>query len=197
MVRIIVSGLALFGAAAVAIGLDSLLGLGLGFAILGIAIGGVLGLVPGGGAIGRMLAYVLGVVIVLAAYLGRVLVGNSSDLGLLVGSAVIILTITLVAAVSNNRLPLWAGLLGAVTVIGAYETAFEIAPQNILSELLPEVSTALVPVALAFLATVWFSMSGSEESQPQSEAAREPEPQPQPADGEGWKPWQEQKEASA
>jgi hypothetical protein len=195
MVRIFISGLALFGAAAVAITLDSLLGLGLGFVVLGIAIGGVLGLVQDGNAIGRMLAYVIGVVIVLAAYLGRVLVGNSSDLGLLVGSAVIIFAITLMAGVTKNWLPLWAGLLGAVTVIGAYETAFEIAPQNILSELLPEVSTALVPVALAFLATVWFSVSGSAESQPQSE--RPPQPEPQPEVGESWTPWQEQKETSS
>ena len=47
MGRIAVSGLALFGAAAVAILLDSLLGLGLGFVLLGIAIGGVLGLFLG------------------------------------------------------------------------------------------------------------------------------------------------------
>lgn len=197
MVRIFISGLALFGAATVAIALDSLLGLGLGFAILGIAIGGVLGLVQDGAAIGRMLAYIIGVVIVVAAYLGRVLVGNSSDLGLLAGSALIIFAITLMAGVTNNRLPLWAGLLGAVTVIGAYETAFEIAPQNILSELLPQVSRALVPVALAFLATVWFSVSGSAESQPQSERPAEPEPEPQPDQGESWTPWQEQKETSS
>jgi hypothetical protein len=197
MVRIFISGLALFVAAAVAIALDALLGLGLGFAILGIAIGGILGLVSDGSPIGRMLAYIIGVVIVIAAYLGRVLVGNSSELGLLVGSAVIIFAITLMAGLSNNWLPLWAGLLGAVTVIGAYETAFEIAPQNILSELLPQVSTALVPVALAFLATVWFSVSGSAESQPQSEQPREPEPEPEPGDGESWTPWQEQREVSS
>ncbi len=167
--------------------LDSLLGLGLGFALLGIAIGGVLGLVNDGPVLGRLLGYVIGVAVVLVAYLGRVLVGNSSDLGLLAGSALIIGLLTLMATVSKNRLPLWAGLLGAVTVIGAYEAAFEGAPQNILSELLPEVSTALVPVALAFLATVWFSVDGGDEGPPP----------PQQEEPESWTPWLDQSEVSS
>ena len=187
MGRILFSGLALFGASAVAILLDSLLGLGLGFALLGIAIGGVLGLVQDGPVLGRLIGYLIGVVVVLAAYLGRVLVGNSSDLGLLAGAAVIIGLLTLMATATKNWLPLWAGLLGAVTVIGAYEAAFEEAPQNILSELLPEVSTALVPVALAFLATLWFSASGGGEGPP-------PPQQEQP---DSWTPWQEQTEVSS
>lgn len=187
MGRILISGLALFGASAVAILLDSLLGLGLGFALLGISIGGVLGLVRDGTVLGRLLGYVIGVAVVLAAYLARVLVGNSSDLGLLVGSATIIGILTVMATASKNWLPLWAGLLGAVTVIGAYEGAFEDAPQNILSELLPEVSTALVPVALAFLATVWFSATGGEDGPPPTETS-EPE---------SWTPWHEQSEVSS
>ncbi len=187
MGRTFLGGLALFGAAAAAIGLDSLLGLGLGFALLGISIGGVLGLVGDGTILGRLLGYVIGVAVVLAAYIGRVLVGNSSDLGLLAGAVVIIGALTLMAAVSKNWLPMWAGLLGAVTVIGAYEAAFEEAPQNILSELLPEVSTALVPVALAFLATLWFSASSGDQGPPP----------PQREEPDSWTPWQEQSEVSS
>ena len=186
MGRTFFSGAALFGAAALAVALDSLLGLGLGFALLGIGVGGVLGLAGPGTILGRLLGYVIGVAVVLAAYVGRVLVGNSSDLGLLVGSAVIIGALTLMAAATKDRLPLWAGLLGAVTVIGTYEAAFEDAPQNILSELLPEVSTALVPVALAFLATVWFSATGGAESPP-----------PQEEQPDKWTPWHEQSEVSS
>ena len=119
MGRTFFSGAALFGAAALAVALDSLLGLGLGFALLGIGVGGVLGLAGPGTILGRLLGYVIGVAVVLAAYVGRVLVGNSSDLGLLVGSAVIIGALTPMAAATKDRLPLWAGLLGAVTVIGA------------------------------------------------------------------------------
>jgi hypothetical protein len=182
MGRILLSGAALFAAAAVAVLLDSGFGLGLGFALLGITIGGVLGLVQDGTTIGRLLGYLIGVVVVVVAYLGRVLVGNSSGLGLLAGAALIIGLLTIMATLSKNWLPLWAGLLGAVTVVGAYEAAFEVAPQNILSELLPEVSTALVPVALAFLATVWFSASSGHEAPPK----------PQQEEQGDWFPWQEQ-----
>jgi hypothetical protein len=54
-----------------------------------------------------------------------------------------------------------AGLLGVVTVVGAYETAFGLAPQNILSELLPSVTAAVFPVALGFMASVFFSSEPS------------------------------------
>ena len=47
----------------------------------------------------------------------------------------------------------------------------------------------------AFLATVWFSVSGSDESQPQSEGP--PQPHPEPPDGETWTPWHEQQGASS
>lgn len=163
MGRTFIAGGALILAGVVAIVLDSLLGLGLGFVLFGIALGGVLGLSRDGTPLGRLGAYSVGFVIVVIAYLGRVLVGNASTLGLIIGVVAVILPVAAVSALTRNRLPLSAGLLGVATVVGAYEAAFLASPQNIQSELLPVASAAIFPVALGFLAAVWFSLPGDED----------------------------------
>jgi hypothetical protein len=155
------AGGALILAGVLAVLLDSLLGLGLGFVLLGIAIGGALGLSRDGSPLGRIGAYVVGLLIMVVAFVGRVLLGNSSTVGLIAGIIAVLVPLTIVCALTRNRLPLSAGLLGVVTVVGAYETAFGLAPQNILSELLPSVTAVVFPVALGFIASVFFSIEPS------------------------------------
>lgn len=156
MGRTFLAGLAVLGVAAITLVVDGALNLGLGNIMYGIAIGAALGLARGGSPLGRILAFVLGVFVAFIGYALRVLVLNSSALGLLVYMAIMIIIISGVCALTKNRAPLWAAFLGIVAVIGAYETMFLAAPQNLLSELPAQISTILFPAALAFIVSIFF-----------------------------------------
>ena len=60
---------------------------------------------------------------------------------------------------------MWAGLLGAAALFGAYEELYVAAPYNFLSESIVAVSSMLVPVAMGFLVgIVTSSMWGDDAS---------------------------------
>ena len=54
---------------------------------------------------------------------------------------------------SAGRLPLWAGLLGAAAIVGAYEETYTNAPSQFLAEAPTAATTVLFAVALGYLAT--------------------------------------------
>jgi hypothetical protein len=67
---------------------------------------------------------------------------------------IVVALLTLMAVLTGGRLPLWAGLLGAAALFGAYEELYVAAPYNFLSESVIAVSSLLVPVSLGFLVGV-------------------------------------------
>ena len=151
MGKIFISGLLVIVAGFIAILLDSLVGLGLGSVLLGIAVGGILGLSSDGSPIGRLGAFVVGFVVALVGYLVRILFLNDSVAGQMLYILLVVGLVTLVSALTRNRLPFVAGLLGVVAVVGAYEFAFVSAPQNVQTELFEYSARVLVPVALGYL----------------------------------------------
>jgi hypothetical protein len=131
---------------------DGLLGLGLGTVFLGVAIGGALGLANDPSTLlGRLGAFVVGFLLAMINYPLRALLLPDNIAGRFVQAIIVVGLLTVVCALTKNRLPLWAGLLGIAAVVGSYEAMFTAAPQNVLSELLPATSKVLLPAAITFL----------------------------------------------
>ena len=59
---------------------------------------------------------------------------------------------------------MWAGLLGAGALFGAYEVLYVAAPYNFLSQSVVAVSSLLVPVAMGFLVGVVTSTMWGEDA---------------------------------
>jgi hypothetical protein len=109
--------------------------------LLAVAVG----LAAGHITLGRVAAYVLGTVFALiAAAVGAAALpqGGLSDAIVVVLGVVLI---TAVAAVSSNRLPLWAGLAGYAVFTGFYEPIYAANPTLFASE----APLALISVLLA------------------------------------------------
>lgn len=151
-----VQGLAVLIAGLVALVLNNFLNLGLGSIAFGLLIGAVLGLVSreNGGPVGRVGAFIIGIIVAMVVYIVRVLLLNPSFAGEVLALIVGLGLLTLICGLTSGRLPLWAALLGTALVVGAYETSFVDAPQNVTSELFQYATMALVPAALGYLATV-------------------------------------------
>jgi hypothetical protein len=155
MGKTFVQGLVILVAGIVALALNQLLNLGLGSITFGLAVGGVLGLVSDGGPVGRVGAFIVGMIVTMILFVLSVLVLNNSFLGQVLTIVIGIGLITIICALTGGRLPLWAGLMGAVLVAGAYSQAFAANPAGILTELPQYTTQALVPAALGFLAAVF------------------------------------------
>ena len=163
MRRILLTGglLAVVGVLAVYVG--SWLNLGLRNSIYGAALGAVLGLVANRSVLGRLGAFLAGVVIAWIGYALRASALPDVPAGQAIAVVVVILLITLVAALTGGRLPLWAALLGSAALIGAYEELYSAAPYNFLSESVVAISALLVPVAFGFLVGVTSSLLWGED----------------------------------
>src|SRR3954454_107356 len=154
MVRSLVTGLCLAVFAAVIIALSSLLGLDLEHvALLGAALGGVLGLVPHRPGWGKVAGFLAGFLLAWLGFALRAAVLPDSSAGRAVAAFVVVALVAVVAAVSSGRLPLWSGLLGAASIVGAYESVYTSAPSQFLSESPAAATTVLLAVGLGYLAT--------------------------------------------
>src|SRR3954454_19703097 len=153
MVRSLVTGLCLAVFAAVIIALSSLLGLDLEHvALLGAALGGVLGLVPHRPGWGKVAGFLAGFLLAWIGFALRAAVLPDSSAGRAVAAFVVVALIAVVAAVSGGRLPLWSGLVGAASIVGAYESVYTNAPSQFLSESPAAATTVLLAEALGSLA---------------------------------------------
>lgn len=123
-------------------------------ALFGIVMGGVLGLVPGTSPTGRASAFGIGFVTTWAAYGLRAGVLPDIPSGRGIAAFLVVAVITAVAVVSRERLPLWAGLLGAGLMAGAYETTFTITPPAFATESLTAATGALLAAAVAYLLAI-------------------------------------------
>jgi hypothetical protein len=119
--------------------------------VLGLAVGAALGLVQHRSAPERAVAFVLGV---LAAWVGYALrAGVLPDIPMGRGLAVVVVIslITAVAAASAERLPMWAGLLGAAVLAGAYEVVYTASPSDFTAESTIAVTSVLLAAAFGFV----------------------------------------------
>ena len=76
-----------------------------------------------------------------------------SSAGRAVAAFVVVALVAVVTAASRGRLPLWSGLVGAASIVGAYESVYTNAPSQFLSESPAAATTVLLAVGLGYLAT--------------------------------------------
>ena len=155
MNRTFAAGLLLIAATIVTIVLGSWLEAPIDSVFFGLTIGGILALVnDGSSTLGRLGGFAVGLIVTMAGYIIRILALNESLMGQILFAIIILVLITVICGVTGGRLPLWSGLVGAAIVTGSYEASFLDAPQEITTYLFSTVSTALVPMAIAFMAGI-------------------------------------------
>ena len=151
MKRTVTTGLLLAVGGVLAVYIGSWLNLGLRATIFGASMGAVLGLVRDRSVVGRLAAFLIGVVVAWIGYAVRAQFLPDVPSGEALALVIVVALITVMAVVSAGRFPMWAGLLGAAALFGAYEELYVAAPYNFLSESVIAISSLLVPVAMGFL----------------------------------------------
>lgn len=121
-------------------------------ALLGVAVGAVVALVPDRPPAMRLLGFLAGFAAAWVGYLVRAGFLPESIPGRSVGLGLIVLLCVLVAGLSPGRIPLWAALLGAAGMVGAYEAAFTAAPPEVVSTSFSTATALLMTAAVGFLA---------------------------------------------
>lgn len=115
-------------------------------ALFGAALGTVVALVADRTLGARVGAFAAGFVIAWVGYIVRAALLPDSAAGRATAAVVIVVLCTVLSGALRNRLPLWAVLLGAVGLTGAYEYTYAAAP--------PELMTTSVETATAMLLSV-------------------------------------------
>jgi len=165
MKRTVTTGLLLAVGGVLAVYVGSWLNLGLRATVFGASMGAVLGLVRDRSVVGRLAAFLIGVVVAWLGYAVRAQFLPDVPAGEALALVIVVALITVMAVVSGGRFPMWAGLLGAAALFGAYEELYVAAPYNFLSESVIAISSLLVPVAMGFLVgIVTSSMWGDDAS---------------------------------
>lgn len=153
MRRNLLAGLGLVVAAVILVAASATFDLELeGFVLLGVAVGAVLALVPDASPTGRLAGFSVGVLAAWAAYLLRAALLPDSSAGRAVAFALVLAVCAGVAVASSGRLPLWATVLGAGALAGAYEGVFTAAPAEVAETSVTAVTALLVAVAGGLLA---------------------------------------------
>jgi hypothetical protein len=134
--------------------LSDVLGLGVqGVALLGAALGGALGLVPDRSPLQRVGAFAVGFAAAWLGYLLRAALLPDAAGGRAVAVLIVLGVCLAVAAATRGRLPLWAMLLGAAAIAGAYEATYALDPTAVVNTSTTTATSVLVAVAAGFLAT--------------------------------------------
>jgi hypothetical protein len=136
-------------------------------ALLGLAVGAVVALVPDQGPAMRLAGFAAGLVAAWVGYLVRAGFLPDSVAGRAVSIVLVLAVCVVVAAVTSGRIPLWATLLGAAALVGAFEYNYSAAPPEVTSTSVSAVTSLLMTAAVGFLAVALAS--------PRPEAA-EPRP---------------------
>lgn len=139
--------LALFGA--LTIGFGHLFGLDLDqVALLGVALGGVVGLVPDRTLTWRIGGFLVGFAVAWVGYALRAGMLPDTAAGRAVTVFGVIVVLVVVAAVSGERVPLWAMLVGSAALVGAYEQTYAASPSLFLTDSPTAATTVLLAAAL-------------------------------------------------
>jgi hypothetical protein len=154
MRRYILAGLVLAVLTAVIVGLSGALGLDVeGVALFGAALGGALGLTPDRSPAQRAGAFGIGFGAAWLGYLLRAAALPDTSAGVAVAALVVLLVCLGVAAATRGRLPLWATLLGAAALAGAYEPVYGADPTAFVSSSATTVASVLLVAGAGFVAT--------------------------------------------
>ena len=120
-------------------------------ALMGAAIGAVVALVPDRTPLMRLVGFLAGFVSAWIAYLVRAAVLPDTTSGRAMAMVLVVVLCVAVAALSFNRVPLWATLLGAAAMAGGYESSFATAPSEVVDTSMTAVTTILLTVGVGFL----------------------------------------------
>jgi len=164
MKRTLFTGVLLAVVGVLAVYIGAWLNLGIRNSIFGASVGAVLGLVRDRSVAGRMGAFLIGVVVAWLGYGLRAAALPDVPSGEAIALVLVVALLTLMAVLTGGRLPMWAGLLGAAALFGAYEELYVAAPYNFVSQSVIAVSSLLVPVALGFLVGVITSTMWGEDA---------------------------------
>lgn len=151
-VRTCVTGAALAVAAGALVDHGAQLGADLpATALLGLAAGAVLALLPtAGGAAGRAGGFLAGFAATWLAYGLRAGVLPDIPMGRAIAAVLVVSVVTAVATATAERLPLWSGLLGAVALVGVYETTYTATPSAFMAESAVAATSVLLSAAIGF-----------------------------------------------
>ena len=120
-------------------------------ALLGTALGAVVALVPDRTPFQRLGGFAAGLVVAWVGFLVRAGVLPDSDTGRAVVIAGVVLVCAVVAAASLGRLPLWATLLGATGLVGAFEYTYTLAPTEVVDNSISTVTSLVLTFAIGFV----------------------------------------------
>jgi len=154
MRRYILAGLVLAVLTTAIVLLSGALGLDVeNVALLGAALGGALGLVPDRSPAQRAGAFGVGFAAAWFGYLLRAAVLPDTTAGIAVAVLVVLALCLAVAAATSGRLPLWATLIGAAAIVGAYEPVFAADPTTFVSASATSAASVLLAAGAGYLAT--------------------------------------------
>lgn len=122
-------------------------------ALLGVVMGAVVGLVPHRSPLLRLTGFAAGLVAAWAGYLVRAGMLPDIPMGRAIAAVLVVSLITAVSTATADRVPLWAGLLGAGTLVGAFEQTYVQAPSDVVGGSTVAVTSAVLAVAFGFLVT--------------------------------------------
>lgn len=117
-------------------------------ALLGVLVGAIVALVPHRRPAERLTAAALGLGAAWLGYLVRAGLLPDIPLGRAIAAVLVVSLVTAVATATADRLPLWAGLLGAGALVGGYEAGYVASPGDVGAASLTAV-TSLVLAAVA------------------------------------------------
>lgn len=120
--------------------------------LLGGALGAIVALVPDRTPWVRLGGFGAGFVIAWIGYIVRAAMLPDTSSGRAVAVIVVILLCALVAAATQDRLPLWTLLLGTAGLTGAYEFTYSTAPPELLTTSVDTATTLFLSVVVGFCA---------------------------------------------
>jgi hypothetical protein len=135
-------------------------------AVLGIGVGAVVALVPDRSPLMRLAGFAAGFLAAWIGYLVRAGLLPDSTGGRASGVALVIFLCVAVAVASIDRVPLWATLLGAAAMSGAYEYTYAAAPSEVVSTSMSSVTALLLTSAIGFLIVALVAPGTDEDSRP-------------------------------
>lgn len=178
MRKTLLTGGALASAVALLILLGSALELEVeSVALFGAVIGAALMLIADRTPLARLGGFAAGFVAAWVGFAVRAAVLPDTSAGRAVTAFVVVVLCLAVAAGSRDRLPLWALLLGAAGLTGAYEYTYAAAPPEFLTTSVATATAMLLSVAVGLFAASLVDLPGRSTTTPgRDRAPRTPEP---------------------
>lgn len=119
--------------------------------VLGLSAGAIVALVPDRTAAGRLVGFLVGLVAAWAGYLLRAGVLPDSLGGRIVAVVLVMVVCVAVAGATSNRVPLWTTLLGAGSMVGAFEHLYAAAPPEVVANSVSATTALLLTSGVGFL----------------------------------------------